>query len=115
MDKKAPSTELTVTPEGLATAQQIIKEMLGDGFYLDYTVLPRNTGVMGDEGVRGYSPVISCGAENPAQFVTDNSELVSGVAQRICNETGGACRVLFDITPGGGEFEAIDPSQLAEL
>ena len=101
MDKKArkPLKILTATPEDIEKAHQIVAEELGDGFRLDYETMPKNTGVVGDEGVRGNTVIISGRLANPAKFLAQNEELITDISERLWNETGAITKVLFEITP----------------
>ncbi len=82
-----------------------MNEMLGVGFYIDIMSLPKNVGEVGDEGVWGHTALISSDLSSPLDFYRGNDELLANVSIRICNEVTSVCRVLYDITLGGGKAE----------
>lgn len=99
MKKTFVQRELFATPDDPRHAQKIVDEELGEGFTVDYLILPKNVGVIGDEGVRGHSLLITGETENPSYYLAENSELLGRLSIRLCNETSAATRVLFEITP----------------
>jgi hypothetical protein len=99
MENKPTQRELFATPEDQVMAQKIVTEELGEGFTVDYISLPKNVGVIGDEGVRGHSLWITSDLAEPARFLAENAELLARLSIRLCNETSAASRVLFDFTP----------------
>lgn len=90
--------------QGMASAE------LGDSFQVSYKVrgkpsMPRSTGVMGDEGVRGHSVVLSTNSEvERRRVLTEDVEQLGKVALRMTNTTSSVSRVLIDITPGETHF-----------
>lgn len=104
-DEKAPKAEWFATPEDIIAAHRIVEEELGEDIEVNYMGLPKNVGVMGDGRVYGNSVVIS--TPNRARFneIYAKHEALDKVMQRICGETGAACRVFLDITPDAGYFE----------
>lgn len=99
MEERISQRELFATPEDQVIAQKIVDEELGPGFIVDYKDLPKNIGVIGDEGVRGHTLLIYSDVAEPAKFLAENSEVLAILSTRLCNETSAASRVLFDITP----------------
>lgn len=98
---RSKQRELFARPEDEPKAQEIVDEVLGAGFLVDYTSLPKNVGVMGDEGVRGHTvAIISEDPEVVGRIIEDYDRL-GRASSRICAETGAACRVVLDITAIG--------------
>lgn len=110
--KKKPVRELFATPEDVVKANRIAQEMLGAEVEVNYTAMPKNIGVMGDTGVRTPTPVISVGSPDTLSTLLTDPQILGDAANRICNETGAACRVLLDLTPEAGHFE-VEPTQVA--
>ena len=90
--------QLYATDEDIASAEKIVQFYLGDEFAVDYTSMPKNVGVLGDEGVDGHTVLVF--PRDPGNYSNylDVAEggILETVAQEIVNETGGACRVLFE-------------------
>lgn len=79
MENKPTQRELVATPEDQVMAQKIVAEELGEGFKVDYTSLPKNVGVIGDEGVRG--PLIADYGRNAGtKPVSSRKRRASGTA-----------------------------------
>lgn len=98
MTERRSQRELIATEQDIERAHQIVYDELGGDFSLEYGTLPRSVGVLGDEGVRGDTLLIICNLADPVRFLTENYEKIEKTANRLCNETGAATRVLFDIT-----------------
>lgn len=102
---KKPVRELFATPQDVVRANRMAQEVLGTEVEVNYTAMPKNIGVMGDMGVRTPTPVISVGGMENLRTLLADPEVLAEAANRICNETGAACRVLLDLTPEVGHFE----------
>lgn len=94
-----------------------VGEELGPNFKVHYKVrgrpaMPRSTGVLGDEGKRGQSVVISTNSEAERRdILSDNVEHLAKVATQMVARTSSVTRVLIDITPGTTHFEIDQESQ----
>jgi hypothetical protein len=99
MKDNIPQRELPkATPRDVAVARQLIRDGLGEEFDVEYGLLPRNVGVMGDEGVRGDTTLITSESASPAKSFAELYEQVGQVATELCNETT-TTKVLIDVTP----------------
>jgi GMP synthase PP-ATPase subunit len=107
---KKPIRELFATPQDVVKANRIAQKVLGAEAEVNYTAMPKNIGVMGDTGVRAPTPVISVGSTDNLRALLADPEVLAEAANRICNETGAACRVLLDLNPEAGHFE-VEPTQ----
>ena len=107
---KRPVRELFAKPRDAEDANRIAREVLGSEVAVNYTDMPKNIGEMGDSGVYAHTPIISVDSPDVLCGLLADPEALGIAANRICNETGAACRVLLDLTPQAGHFEA-DPMQ----
>jgi len=96
-DRKKPLRVLRASDSDIELARQIVSEELGSDFRLEYHMMPKNTGITGDEGVRGDTVIISADAINPTRFLSENKKLLDEVASKLWNTTGAITKVLFDI------------------
>ncbi len=103
--KKPPNSERFATPDEVVTAHRVIEEELGDNVDINFAGLPKNVGVKGDVRILGSSPIISTNSADKLQEIYSNPDHLALAANRICNETGSACRVFLDLTPDAGYFE----------
>src|SRR6185295_17809338 len=99
MKDKIPQRELPeATPGEIKVAEQLIKYGLGLGYDVDYGCLPRNVGVLGDEGVRGDTTMITSELDSRAKHFADVYDTLGRVATDMCNQTP-TTKVLIEITP----------------
>src|SRR3989344_3286504 len=93
-----PLRVLSASDSDIELARQIVSEELGPDFRLEYHTMPKNTGITGDERVRGDTVIISADAINPTRFLSENEKLLDEVASKLWNKTSAITKVLFDIT-----------------
>ena len=79
-------------------AAELVCRELDESFGIEYAELPRNVGVLGDEGVRGDTVMITSVSDDPSRAFTNRYEELGRLASQISNETT-ATKVLVDITP----------------
>ncbi len=98
-DKIPQRNLLPFTERDIEIASKIVIRELGEDFDIEYGELPRNVGVIGDEGVRGDTAMITSDEEHPAESLTPELfDKLGRLATQICNETT-VTKVLVDITP----------------
>lgn len=102
---EAPKAEFFASPEDIVAAHQIVEQELGEDIELNYTGLPKNVGIKGDSKFIGNSVILSAPNDERMQEIYADAERLGRVSNRICNETGAACRVFLDLTPDAGYFE----------
>lgn len=97
-----------LTADEAELAQFIVKEELGDKFTLGLVTLPKNVGLKGDEGILGYTALITGQLERPAKFVIEEQELLTHLVGRLTNEVDPITRVIFDVTQSKRQTEKLD-------
>jgi hypothetical protein len=104
MAYKGAQKDLFASPEDLIKAHQIVEDSLGAEFDITYLEFPLNKGLMGDEGVRGHSLMISAASSLAIRAIIEGDyEQLEQASNRLCNETGAASKVMIDITPLSGQ------------
>ncbi len=110
-------------------AKSIVKDLLGNGFGVEYGGLPPNVGIKGDQRHLGDTVIITSDSDSPAQTFWDHYKVagggltpdaehpevtdIQGIMSAITSQTA-ASRVLIDVTPRNAEprykQEPIDPN-----